>query len=415
MNSLSISKSRINHKIILLGVIFFAVFCFIFGNVFNKAGSTRYRELNSLKNNNLSFNELSTFFKDLALKKGAQYAFGALNVAELPPNTDYHLLGHSIGNILYKQQGIDGIKICSQDFRNSCSHSIVIGLFIDKGIEALTDIAKVCREAPGGMGAYGMCFHGLGHGILAYTGYDMEKAVELCNKTGTPEVNYVETAECVGGVTMEMVAGVHDETAWKNQKDKYLTKDDPLYPCNQPFIPAVAKPNCFLYLTPHLWEAAGGKIEDPQEKDFAKAFSFCSKLTGVNSQYQDLCYGGFGKEFVGLAMSRDIRKVSEINDSQLDMVYKWCLLADQKRGVVSCLHQAINSLYWGGENKPFASINFCKVMSDDYFKNVCYEHIIGAFKFYNHNRPSKFYGLCRLLPESYLGKCLDPNYYEHVD
>lgn len=420
MNSIKVSNLRnslnhINIKIVFLCLLIALLFLFFTKGSFGKLGFKKYSELNQIQGKNLSFSELSKFFKELAIKKGAEHAFGVLNVAQLPPNTDLHLLGHAVGDILYKQQGLDGIKICTQDFRNSCSHSIVVGLFIDKGVEALEDISKVCREAPGGTGAYGMCFHGLGHGILAYTGYNMEKAVDLCKKTGTQALNYVETAECVGGITMEMVAGVHDKKAWELQKDNYLKNSDPLFPCNQPFIPAVAKPNCFIYLTPHLWEAAGGNIDDPKEKDFTKAFTFCSKLTGVNEVYQDVCYGGFGKEFVGLSMARDIRKISDMGDKQLRQVYEWCLLAKETKAIRSCLFMAINSIYWGGENKPTTVVNFCKVMNEPTFKNSCYEHSIGAFKFYNARTPSKLNGMCSILPENYKSRCLDLNYYEPLE
>lgn len=410
MNSLSVSKSRIDIKkhdykiFFLVAAILFVSFVIFKGNI--GVINPKYSELAEINGKNLSYVDLSRFFKDLAFKKGAKYAFQALAIAQLPPNTDFHLLGHTIGDVLYKQQGLNGISLCTQDFRNSCSHSIVVGLFIERGVEALGDIANVCRNAPGGIGAYGMCFHGLGHGILAYTGYDMDKAVDLCKKTGTPELNNIEISECVGGVTMEMVSGVHDAKAWELQKSKYLRTDDPLFPCNQAFIPAIAKSNCFMYLTPHLWEVAGGNLQDPQEKDFAKSFTYCERLTGINEIYKAACYGSFGKEFVGLAMARDIRKISDMKEEQLKKVYEWCTLAGNKDGITSCLQMAVNSLYWGGENKPSATIKFCEVITDSTFKNMCYQHVIGSFKFYNLQHKSKLYGLCRLLPDGYKSECL---------
>ncbi len=364
----------------------------------------KYPELDYLKNNNLSFVDLTNYFKKVAVDKGAAYAFDVLRVATFPPNTDIHLLAHSVGDILYKQRGVDGIKICTQEFRNACSHSIVIGVLINKGIGALSEIANACKSAPGGSGAYGMCFHGLGHGILAYAGYDMRESVKLCQKLGTNEHHQIETMECVGGVMMEMVGGVHDKTAWEKQKNNYLKKEDPLFPCNQDFIPSIAKVNCYNYITPHLWEVAGANISHPTDSDLANSFAFCSKLTGSEAVYKDACYGGFGKEFIALAQSRDIRKISEMTQDQLKKVYDWCSLAGNIDGVVSCVSQAVNSLYWGGENKPDVAVAFCGVIKDDIVHDSCMNQLIGNFKYYNSNH-QKVLKLCSLLPETYKQKC----------
>lgn len=394
-------------------LLLFTAIVFIINGVLTKKSGASFPELSYLKQKDLTASDIQNFFRNLAKNRGGEYAFDALKVAQVPPNTDIHLLGHAIGDILYKQEGLNGIKVCTQDFRNACSHSIVVGLFIDKGVDAINDISNVCRNAPGGMGAYGMCFHGLGHGILAFTGYDMAKAVNICEKTGTEKYGYVETSECVSGVMMEMISGVHDEVAWSKQKDKYLKKDDPLSPCNQSFIPDFAKGNCFSYLTPHLWEVAGGDINKPTEKDFAAAFPYCGRLTGPDTIYRESCYGGFGKEFIGLVEARDIRKTEQMSLDQLKTLYKWCLLANDNFGTSACVRQVVNSLYWGGENKPKTVISFCAVVDDPKTQKMCFEHIVGSFKFYQ--RPSKLLGLCNTLPSPYKEECHNRNFVEVIE
>lgn len=380
--------------------------CFIFISIlFNRfVGLYKTSEINYLKSNQMTFSQLHDYFKEISLNKGAPYAFDVLRYAQLPPNTDIHLLAHTIGDILYKQRGVQGIKICTPEFRNACSHSVVIGVLVEKGVTALSQIAEVCKTAPGGKGAYGMCFHGLGHGVLAYENYDMQKAVILCQKLGTKEHNFVEISECVGGVVMEMIVGVHDRSAWEKQKDKYFSQKDPLFPCNQSFIPEVAKANCFNYLTPHLWSFAGASDIGPTDQEISKSFKYCSKLNGKMLVYKDSCYGGFGKEFIALSLSRDIRNVNDISGDQLKSVYRWCLLANEDNGIMSCIRQAANSLYWGGENKADAVINFCSVIDNPDFKNACFVHVIGGFKYYNDNA-RKLSNLCNLLPNSYRENC----------
>jgi hypothetical protein len=78
-----------------------------------------YPELSQIQNHQASFDDLKKFFQTLAKQKGAEYAFNVLRVATLPPNTDMHLLGHVVGDMLYLQQGAKGINICTQEFRNA--------------------------------------------------------------------------------------------------------------------------------------------------------------------------------------------------------------------------------------------------------------------------------------------------------
>src|SRR3989344_6471857 len=86
-----------------------------------------YAEARAIGDGARDFKELSDRFAQLARERGGVYAFEVLKQADLPPNTDLHLLGHIVGDELYKQEGLAGIAHCTQDFRNACSHSIVIG------------------------------------------------------------------------------------------------------------------------------------------------------------------------------------------------------------------------------------------------------------------------------------------------
>lgn len=392
------------HRILTLALSIIVVF-FLGIKALNIFGFRTYSELSYFKNDKLTFTDIESYFKKIAQNKGGLYAFDILRVSDLPPNTDIHLLAHAVGNILYKQRGIQAIRFCTPEFRNACAHTVVIGVLIDRGMSALTEISNICKSAPGGSGAYGMCFHGLGHGVLAYVGYDMSKAIKLCESIGTKEYNYVETSECVGGVVMEMIGGVHDIQAWEAQKGNYFRAGDPLYPCDQDFIPVVAKYNCYNYLTPHLWEVAGTDMGDPTEENFSKSFGYCSKIPKTDISYLEACYGGFGKEFVTLAQARDIRKIEEMTTPQLLSVYKWCSLADNPLGTASCIRQAINSLYWGGENTPNSAIGFCNVIGNPEFQNVCLEHLAGSFKYYNSTSTRRLSKLCKLLPNKYDQAC----------
>jgi hypothetical protein len=125
-----------------------------------RASANPYPEADSIGKNVSSFQKLSDRFTSLAQAKGGVYAFDVLKIASLPPNTDLHLLGHVVGDILYKQKGVAGMLDCTQDFRNACSHAIVIGTLNEFGpSKGLSLIHDACAKAPGGSGAYTMCYH----------------------------------------------------------------------------------------------------------------------------------------------------------------------------------------------------------------------------------------------------------------
>ncbi len=363
-----------------------------------------YPETQQLSQGEWTFDKLSQFFSALAVDKGAVYAFQLLKVAPLPPNIDTHLLGHEVGDILYKQQGAQGIKYCTNDFRNACSHSIVVGLFLAKGESALSEITQACSQAPGGKGAYTMCFHGLGHGILAYTGYKLEKTIELCKLTGTEQYQNQEIGQCISGAIMELISGgFHNRKLWEVQAPKYFRTADPLYPCDNSLIPVDSKPLCYVYLTPHLMAAAGSPITSPDPITFAKAFSFCNKIPVGDGANRWSCYGGFGKEFVVLAQSHDIRNITDITPAEMELVSSWCLQAPHSEAINACEEQVVQSLYWGGENSYQAAINYCQIVKDPY-QSSCFVNLINAVKYFapDANYVNEF---CQKLPSSFAQQC----------
>lgn len=349
------------------------------------------------------FKELSDFFVEIAEKKGAVYAFEVLRRAEMPPNTDLHLMGHEIGDILYKQEGIEGIKYCTQDFRNACSHSVVINIFYEEGEGAISKIRDACSRAPGGPGAYTMCFHGLGHGVLAYSGYDFAKTAKLCDKTQSPDSN--EAVECMGGAVMEIIGGGgHDTKIWEKQRPKYLISEDPLSLCEQDFM--IGKREiCYTYITPFLFEAAGANLAAPTPENFQDAFATCRSLPSQTEEERTkrtICFSGFGKEFVVLASIRDIRDIGSMGEEGVKRIYEWCQLAGNSNGTSECLVSALHSLYWGGENKPDASFRLCNIL-DSRNKGVCYEILADSIA--NFANGKDVTSLCSRLPAQYRSLC----------
>src|SRR3989344_9334659 len=368
----------------------FAVLCgLILFFAFQKPDA--YPEATAIGGGVENFAQLSDRFQSLAREKDALYAYEILRRAILPPNTDLHLLGHVVGDELYKQKGVSGIADCTQEFRNACSHTIVIGALNEFGSEkALALIRDACEKAPGRSGAYTMCHHGLGHGVFAFYDYDLAKTVAFCKKTGTAAYQDREYIECVGGAVMELMGGGgHDREKWLAAREQYLPADKPLAPCMSGVIPDEAKEICLTYIPPRLWELSGIDLGTPDAMLFPAAFDFCDVIPREQTSLREACFGGFGKDFVAIAGHRDIRHVDRFTDEEYVRAIEWCALARSPEGREACVAEAVASVFWGGENDPEASFRFCALVSDKLSRSACYERLSAAIGSYIHDEGTR--------------------------
>ncbi len=400
---------RSKYRFLLFVLLVLDLILFLLFKTGDKASSPKtatngnYPEIGELQGKSYNFDQLKKYFTNLANKKGAAYAYDVLKIAPIPPYIDMHLMGHVVGDVLYKQQGINGIKVCTDDFRNACSHSIVVGLLLEKGEGVLPQIAQVCHQAPGGGGAYTMCYHGLGHGILAYTNYDLAKATSLCAKTSKAGASGEEAVQCVGGTIMEIISGGdHDKKTWNMMRPKYLTTTDPFKPCYVSYMPDAARGMCLTYLTPYLFEVAGANLRSPTEKDYANAFKLCGSLNDTSDK--DTCFASFGKEFVVLAAQRDIRGVNQMSQDQLKKVYNWCQMAQDHDGIAACIMSAVGSMYWGGENNKAVSISFCSSIPETSYQQSCFGNLIGNVSVFVKDTAYR-QSFCKEVPDSFQKQC----------
>jgi hypothetical protein len=349
-------------------------------------------EYQTFFDSNPTFPEAVAFFEDLANKNGASDALKVLIGANLPPGIDTHLMGHFVGNILYKQKGIAGLSDCTDDLGFACSHSIVISSLLENGLSVFDTINYVCKKSPG-PGAYDMCFHGFGHGVLAFTDYQLPDAIKLCSKVGTKEYNNHESIECVGGVIMEMRGGIHDPEVWRMNGLKYLDKNDPTKMCEAEYMPNEFKSICYIYLTPFLFDSVSSN-DIPTKNEYISAMTKCQQV--VDTELRKACYGGFAKEFVSFEYGRDIRKIASSSENSLTHMWKACTSAPDTFGVEACIEYTIYALYRNGLYPPSLSARFCAVVSELH-KNGCYQK---AFEVVNSKQTEKgeFELFCQMLP-----------------
>lgn len=190
-----------------------------------------------------------------------------------------HRIVHSIGSA--SLQRFDGdvartFALGSPTCISGYYHGILERAFLDvTSASKLAEVARsLCRST--GLRRRGFldyqCRHGLGHGLMIQTGYDLPLALSTCARL---EIGWDRRA-CASGVFMENV-----DTRFGYQS-RWLDDADPLYPCRR--VAPFDRRSCYLRASARLLLANGG--------DFAKAGEACGRL----GRWARACFQGLGRE-----------------------------------------------------------------------------------------------------------------------
>ena len=124
------------------------------------------------------------------------------------------------------------------------------------------------------------CIHGLGHGLMIYTGYDLPLSL---NDLQEPRGTEFDKISCSGGVFMENFSSSYGVTS------KYLRKNDPIYPCNDK-ISDPYKVQCYGLVTANLLRTTG--------YDQKKTAAGCKRS---EPEWVGTCFESFGRDVSGIA------------------------------------------------------------------------------------------------------------------
>ncbi len=122
-----------------------------------------------------------------------------------------HQLAHALGRMAVAANGGDAsvIRQCRPDFASGCFHGVVEASVQARGLVDMADLERMCLGAGGEdrPGAVHECMHGLGHGVLGATGFDLPATLRDCDAlTG----GYA--APCYSGAFMEAINSAFGES-----------------------------------------------------------------------------------------------------------------------------------------------------------------------------------------------------------
>ena len=276
---------------------------------------------------NASFQCSKKHFALLTQEVGIKPALSALK-AEYAFNpevvTDCHQLSHTIGNnaVDYYDGNIAKAFIDGNSFCWSGYYHGVVERAVARIGEAqfIAHADQMCAAIPGKdrySFEYYNCVHGLGHGLMSTTENELFRSLAICdNLTGE-----WERKSCYGGVFMENIMVDN-----RNEKTKFLKKEDLMYPCDA--VAITYKEQCYLMQTSYALSKNG--------YDFKHAFTLCSK---VDENFRDICSQSIGRDASGNSVSDVGRTVEK------------CSLAEDDNQETNCIVGAVKdfiSYFHGG-------------------------------------------------------------------
>ena len=243
------------------------------------------------------FTCLEQAFGNLAYEQGPKAAleeFDRRIAADPEIERNCHRIAHKIGaGALVHYDG--GVGKAFADGSASCwsgyYHGILERAFSDVEPERLGTVARELCADPDvrrtTFVAY-QCVHGLGHGLMIFTGYDLPHSLEICDGLETAW----DQTSCTGGVFMENISSSY------GIKSQWLRDDDPIYPCQT--VAERHKLYCYLMVT--------SRILPLVNYDFAKTANWCRRSEAA---WIATCFQSLGRDASGQTRG-DAARILEI-------------------------------------------------------------------------------------------------------
>ncbi|MDP3696566.1 MAG: cupredoxin domain-containing protein [Candidatus Taylorbacteria bacterium] len=293
---------------------------------------------------------------------------------------DCHQQAHNIGRVGYNTTGEEAFRECTASCHSGCYHGAMES-FLNK-IEA-TDIAhnvkRICQTFETNFGIF-ECLHGVGHGVLAYTNYDLPEAIKECEKLG----DSFSTSSCYGGLFMENILTGQGLGASKNDHEtSWLKEDDPYFPCN-----AIGDDRELLY---QCYQMQTSWMLTIANYDFKRVAGYCLKAP---VDMVSVCMKSYGRDAAGHTL-RNPEKIIELCNNP----------PDKNNYRNDCLIGAVNVIvdFWGHELKDQAS-ELCRLAMQTN-KKSCYDSLIGRLEGLFKERRQKL-EICETMESSHKEQCL---------
>ncbi len=283
-------------------------------------------------------------FGNLAYNDGPKAALDKLaSLSSTNPTVqgDCHPIAHKIGAgglLKYKGDVAEAFAAGNGTCGSGYYHGLLQWKLAGVKADQVAGVARTACESPKiktNAFNYYQCNHGLGHGLMLYTAYDLPQALNFCHQLQTS----LDSIECSGGVFMENQSssfGLH--TTWLSTKDL-------LYPCDSKLVKRQDKLYCYLLVTSHILPYVGG--------DWKKTADWCRKS---DPGWVETCFESYGRDVSGAAVQNP------------DRIRQLCKMAGS--GEKSCLYGGVRDIL-NNNSQDMGAKRLCETVATR-FRSRCY-------------------------------------------
>ena len=226
-------------------------------------------------------------FGNLAYRQGPKVALDRFTSAiQTNPAVESgcHPIAHTIGaaGLLHYDGDVgrafaDGTAACGSGYYHGLLEWKLAGV---PELSVANVAGTVCSDAAirASNFVYYQCVHGLGHGLMLYTRYDLPDALDLCHELNTS----FDRVSCTGGVFME------NQQSSYGERSRWLKEDNLLYPCDSDLVVEEDKLYCYLLVTSYILPKVGW--------DWTRASDWCRKS---DADYVRICFQSLGRDASG--------------------------------------------------------------------------------------------------------------------
>ena len=272
--------------------------------------------------------------------------------------------------------------------RPGAYHGATEALFQQRGTANLeSDVEVICGDAS--VFFYRLqCLHGVGHGLMAWTSYELYDALDLCDLLETDR----DERACYFGVFMENVVG--GLSGNMGHVTDYLS-DDPHYPCNALEEKYVGP--CYLFHSTRMLDLLSGNDDDERAYGLVARECALAPPSGV-----DDCFDSLGRDIAAVTLG-DPERGWELCRSNIPVeIHR-----------IYCLQGTLQARFWETEREAEA-LALCAALEVTEEKSGCYWMLITrALELYDTER--EYMAMCsrmegpydawcrrRTVPDSYL-------------
>lgn len=248
-----------------------------------------------------------------------------------------HDPAHKTGRVAYEFFGAGAFRLCGMECHSGCYHGVIEAYFKVNGTEHLADEFESLCSATLNPFFRHQCVHGIGHGLMAWTNYEILEALESCDRL--PAFH----ASCWTGVFMENIGAAL--AAAQGHASKYLS-DDPHYPCRT--VPEKYRSSCYFLQTSRMMQLF--------DADFSLIAATCAEAV---MPHRLVCFESMGRDVGGVYRGNAVGAIAA------------CSLVPDRRSRSHCLTGAVQDAFWdpGGQEN---AIRFCRLLKDAADKRGCY-------------------------------------------